>query len=448
MSTFVSVRLKALKHGTKQLQHDFRIHSPGYADPSKTPENVVLFGSDMTVEKLHERERAQIQHFEATHNRAFRKDGNLTVSGVITFGGENFSEKTRENLPELDKKAKEFVEKLSAEHGVEPIYLVRHADESTPHYHFQLENVKTRPDLDMGFPETPSKSTMSSELNRDALSKTQDLAGSVFSDLGYERGIKKEIRLEAGEDYASTVHKSVRHFHAELEPRMKDLSEKIEKQERLFNEKQQKIQELESRLSSLKTKELESAQKEKEIAAIEAKIEQSRKTLGTYERRLKETRETFQSLERYKITPDFVEPRSKGYFKKENSSEVALRVNERINKLIERTAALETENKALKEQVRTLPTREDYQLEVERREKAEKRLELYRSTPGAADLVNARLAKEKEQKELEKQKEIERQKELEMKRIEKTKALHKPSPSLKPKPKTRTYDNSGFDFGL
>ena len=57
---------------------------------------------------------------------------------------------------------------------------------------------------------------MTNRLNRQALARLQDKAGEVFSEIGLSRGIKKIERLAKGEDYAKTVHRSVRELHDDL----------------------------------------------------------------------------------------------------------------------------------------------------------------------------------------------------------------------------------------
>lgn len=412
---FVSVRVKPVKSGTRQLQHDTRERSPQYVDQSRSVDNVFILGSGVDIERLKALETEQRQAFESSVGRKLRKDGNMFVTGVLTFGGEGFQDKTSKNLDRLDARASEFVKDLCDKEGISPVYLVRHADEASPHYHFMTTNVRN--DLSAG----PAHSTFSAGLDRTRLSELQDQAGAAFRDLGFDRGIKKVERLKAGEDYSVTVHKSVRHFHSELEPRLRETQEKIQELERVRDQKALQVERLKAEARKL---DLTEAQLK---TALDKKA-QAEKTLAVYEKRLEKHRGIEKELDKYWIKPEQLEPQKTGFLQRENASQIAYRLNmEQVKPALDRIVALERENGVLDKKVRAMevelsrapkPELVD-SLTLERDkfkksfEKARSIVKYYEDTPGVVPLASARYEKEKQERELAAQ-EKERTKALEL----------------------------------
>lgn len=218
MPGMVSVRIKGLKanQGEGQRAHDARTAGqvPNYVDVERTDHNQVLLG-EMSPEILKDSMFEQSQRIRKAIRKAPRKDANFFLSGVLTF---DKSARELVNQQSPDALAKKFVNELSTQYKVKVIYLVRHSDESTVHYHFLLENINEQ------------GRAVTNRLNKQALARLQDKAGEVFSEIGISRGIKKIERLAKGEDYSKTVHRSVRELHDDL-PReisvMKDLRDQV-----------------------------------------------------------------------------------------------------------------------------------------------------------------------------------------------------------------------------
>ena len=204
MAGSVSVRLKGLKanQGEGQRAHDARTAGqvPNYVDVEKTPNNQVLLG-EMSSQVIKDSLFEQSQRIRKTIKKKPRKDANFFLSGVLTF---DKSARDLVNQQPPDALAEKFVNDLSAQYGVKAIYLVRHSDESTNHYHFLMENINEQ------------GRAVTNRLNRQALARLQDKAGEVFSEIGLSRGIKKIERLVKGEEYSKTVHRSVRELHNDL----------------------------------------------------------------------------------------------------------------------------------------------------------------------------------------------------------------------------------------
>ncbi len=204
MAGMVSVRLKGLKatQGEGQRAHDARTAGqvPDYVDVKKTEKNQVLLG-EMSPQILKDSLFEQSQRIRKATRKAPRKDANFFLGGILTF---DKLARDLVNQQPPDVLAEKFVNEISAHYGVKVIYLVRHSDESTNHYHFLLENINEQ------------GRAVTNQLNKQALARLQDKAGEAFSEIGLSRGIKKIERLAKGEDYSKTVHRSVQELHNDL----------------------------------------------------------------------------------------------------------------------------------------------------------------------------------------------------------------------------------------
>lgn len=218
MAGIVSVRIKGLKatQGEGQRAHDARTAGqiPGYVDIERTDQNHLLIG-EMSPQNLKDSLFEQSQRIRKATRKAPRKDANFFLSGVLTF---DKSAKDLVNQQPPDVLAMKFIEEISSQYDVKPLYLVRHNDESTNHYHFLLENIDGQ------------GKAVTNRLNRQALARLQDKAGEVFSEIGLSRGIRKKERLANGEDYAKTIHRSVKQLHDDLPKEisvMEDLRDQV-----------------------------------------------------------------------------------------------------------------------------------------------------------------------------------------------------------------------------
>ena len=230
MAGMVSVRVKGLRspqsHGA--FGHDSRTgYIPKNVDRSRTHLNTVLIG-DMTLESLSRSREEQEVRIRNYTKKAPRKDANYYISGIITF-----SKEARDDVNSRppDEQAKKFVEDLARSLNLKILYLIRHSDESTNHFHFMLENVDT---------EGRAKART---LNKKALSEIQDKAGEFFNQIGIKRGIKKKERLENGEPYSKTVHRSVQQLHVDLPKEISALEEKRDDLKHQTQKIQEKIDE-------------------------------------------------------------------------------------------------------------------------------------------------------------------------------------------------------------
>ncbi len=213
----VSFRVKNLKSGEASgaVLHDFRKKIPGYVDRSKTSRNAILDGGppDIPASIASQGERVR-----ARTGKKIRKDANLFLSGIVTFS-RDAREQVNSSPP--DAQAEEFAHQFAEKNRIKLLYLVRHGDESTTHYHCLWENISS------------AGESVKNKLSPPILSKWQDVAGQVFSQVGIGRGTPKAVRLAAGEPMSAVIHRSVRKLHEDLpkelakeEERLRDVAER------------------------------------------------------------------------------------------------------------------------------------------------------------------------------------------------------------------------------
>ena len=114
------------------------------------------------------------------------------IHGIISFSPEAI---TKISDKDLTDRARAYVDWLSKQLDVEPIFIVLHKDETTRHFHFMLENT-------MGHMRSSPKKrgqakdktcTATTMIGKNECSKLQDHVGQVFADLGLRRGISKTL---------------------------------------------------------------------------------------------------------------------------------------------------------------------------------------------------------------------------------------------------------------
>lgn len=293
MGVFVvklSVRIEGTRDYSGQYSHDFRVGpQPSYINASISASNVTLMkdlksasqlirGIDIISEKL--------------NKRKYQKNSPYFYDGIITFDKEFGKVQNGFNKKALDECAKDFVERFCEKYNIDPLYLIRHEDETTTHYHFKT----TAMDQSTG------KSIARDLNNRTAKSALQDLAGSSFAEVGIERGISRMQRLRdaaeelgydhnEGDDFhqevwkhANVVHRSVKQLHETLPLELAKAKAEVEvKKEEIETESVRLTQQL----TDLNAKML---REEGLIVDLLKKIDDDNdKTVKAYRKRLKKT---------------------------------------------------------------------------------------------------------------------------------------------------------------
>ncbi|NEK60690.1 hypothetical protein GCU56_22800, partial [Geodermatophilus sabuli] len=201
-----SVRLegKSLSQAYGQRRHDFRIGpQPKYVDPARKSLNRPLM-EPRPVSQI--RDEVLALRTARGAKRAMKSNAAVVTAGIVTFGTEAQEMFLALTIEQQDAAFRELAQAVAERLDTSLEALMVHCDESAIHAHFELRACNRA-----GIP--LAKAT------RPALMiELQDLVFEVMSRHceGIERGNRKYDRLAAGEDYAATVHKSVRQLHHDL----------------------------------------------------------------------------------------------------------------------------------------------------------------------------------------------------------------------------------------
>jgi polyhydroxyalkanoate synthesis regulator phasin len=201
-----SVRLeaKSLSQAYGQRRHDFRIGpQPKYVDSARKSLNRPLI-EPRPVSQI--RDEVLALRTARGAKRAMKSNAAVVTAGIITFGIEAQEMFLALTLEQQDESFRDLARAVAERLDTSLEALMVHCDESAIHAHFVLRACNRS-----GIP--LAKAT------RPALMiELQDLVFEVMSRHcpGIERGNRKYDRLAAGENYAATVHKSVRQLHHDL----------------------------------------------------------------------------------------------------------------------------------------------------------------------------------------------------------------------------------------
>jgi len=272
----LSLRLKTAEgNESRYLVHDFRLYDPeklpAYIDPSRSSQNKVLVWglaeglprtreeAEELLKKVKEESKELFKELKKTgcipKNQGYKLKSHLAY-GILTLSHEAQQDvKDPQRLEEFLSHAKEYLEALAKALGTDLVYAVYHADETAPHVHFALRNLRTKdPDPEavkrLGWGEEEleilrrgvGKSVIATFQGSVAktwrnynlhFSKLQDSL-NFFEPIGFGRGIPKAERVAKGEPVWKWTYRSVRRLHEDLpremehtERRLRELEEKI-----------------------------------------------------------------------------------------------------------------------------------------------------------------------------------------------------------------------------
>ncbi len=289
----VSTRIKSYnkKKYIYHVHHDLRKSIPSYVDKDRLNKNRVYSFVDSDVEEFIEREWFKVRaDFLEHNNRQLRSDTGIIIEGIITFSKESRDfVNNDQNWEELDKRAIEFVKNLEQIWNSKAIYVVRHSDETTTHYHYALMNYDYK-----------NHRTIRARLKKKDTSQLQDIVADVFSDLGFKRGKHLAQRIQEGDENTwnwgnvAQIHQRMLEEIELMRKEKEELENDISKYEELARKKKEKMQNIQEELEK-KRREKEII--DEEIEEIEKKIEKAKKTLSTYEKRIIDKEERLKELD-------------------------------------------------------------------------------------------------------------------------------------------------------
>lgn len=250
-----SVRMegKSLSQAYGQRRHDFRIGpQPKYVDPARKELNRPLM-EPRPVSQI--RDEVLALRTARGAKRAMKSNAAVVTAGIVTFGMEAQKMFLALTIEQQDAAFRELAQAVADRLDTSLEALMVHCDESAIHAHFELRACNRS-----GIP--LAKAT------RPALMiELQDLVFEVMSRHceGIERGNRKYDRLAAGEDYAATVHKSVRQLHHDLPLEIEALEQKRDALQADLPQLEARVEEMQGRVAKL---EAEAADRELTAAKI------------------------------------------------------------------------------------------------------------------------------------------------------------------------------------
>ncbi|MEP6020410.1 MAG: plasmid recombination protein, partial [Paracoccaceae bacterium] len=240
----VSVRIepKTMSKAKFQRRHDFRIGSqPAYVDGDCSHLNRHLMELRPLLSIQRENEALRMR---AGRTRKMKSNAAVVTAGIITFG--YAAQKVFNRLPQevQDRAFTELAHELAARLNTSLEALVVHLDETAIHAHFTMRAYN-----DGGEP-------ISNATRLGDMAALQDLAAEVMQRYApdIERGWTKKARLEAGANYADTLHRTVKQLHEDLPQEKAALEAEIAAKEEKINEQKASLEKTQRYLGKLETK--------------------------------------------------------------------------------------------------------------------------------------------------------------------------------------------------
>lgn len=275
-----SVRLEhgSLKATAGQRRHDLRIGpQPDYVNDSRSHLNRILVeNAPALVLRDLCAERRQANGAKTK----MRRTAAVATSGVITFGSDAAALFERLDADTQDAAFRDLADQVADRLGTSLHGLVVHLDESTIHAHFQCAAFNH-----YGVP-------LSKVCTPSVLQQLQDLTAEVMARHcpGIERGAKKRDRLDAGADYADTLHRTVRELHRDLPRDLQAKREELARETAAADAARQK-REKNERLAGVAREKLRGTVKDEKAARKLAK------NIAIYENRADEARNALADAE-------------------------------------------------------------------------------------------------------------------------------------------------------
>jgi len=275
MSATVSVRLATAtcSRHAGQRKHDLREGIiPQYVEPTRSERNQVVLEPPTPAnmaDEAHRRRKARYERGELERRPGSpRRDAAVAIHGIITFGSDGQPAIEALDPDDQTRRYQAAAQAAADELGTDVAGLVIHRDESAAHAHFTLHGY------------APDGRPVAKKMTKGRLSQIQDAGAQPYQDLGLRRGKPIGVRIAAGEDYATTVHRTVAQLHRDLpaeldaaQQRAAEAQAEAERQERRLEATQQK----------LATAESESAKLAKRIENDERRLKDAQKRAETAE---------------------------------------------------------------------------------------------------------------------------------------------------------------------
>jgi hypothetical protein len=174
--TSFRIEKKANEKVLGQINHDMRIGKiPKYINKAKSKDNVLLWGEKLNKDSYEDLLKEQNKRSK----RKIQKNTERFFAGIMTFS--NTMTLDYKKKPMLFQNcAKNFIQELEEQYGLQVSYAELHLDETTPHIHILFDNIS----------KIDGKSIRRG-INPQKLKDIQSLLGQCFEPMGYQRGKDK-----------------------------------------------------------------------------------------------------------------------------------------------------------------------------------------------------------------------------------------------------------------
>lgn len=230
----------------------------------KDKHNPKIF-SQKIHKKITELEELHKTLYTKRYKTNLRTDRTNSINcGVLTFPRDMENDLSGEqfNQQEFIKLGVETIENICKEYKLELVYVSRHFDETTPHFHFMTSNFNV---------ETGEVFKRNAESGR----KLQDLTTFKFGKYGFERGVSKEITgLKSSQTEIDKLKNQIKNLtsdnknlkkhnddlttkNTELEEQNKNLLNEITKNKNEFDELTEKLKNIKNEYTKYNVDDLE-----------------------------------------------------------------------------------------------------------------------------------------------------------------------------------------------
>lgn len=368
MKNYINVRVQSYNYAKQfnLLRHNFR-HTKDSLSQTNDKLNF-LVGESQIMEITNQNKKRlydvisekykqdRIKHnelYKTKHKRNLRDFQATWTDGILTFSEAIHSDLgTKYSKEDLSKIALNCAYDIAKKYDSELIYLTLHMDETTPHFHFALQNFDQN-----------GLSLWKKNQNKEFLSKLQDIAFEHFKVLGMNRGIKKEI---TGKRY-ETIEKYHIRKEMELKGIYNNTKQDIEKSlKELYTEVNFKKNEVKDLRSSYDR----TSQEYKDLTIVFKELQVEEKTLREKVKELKEIDNLDNYLNSLKSDiKNILEKNTKqvnsilgvGRIEIENIkkmySELVSKISEPLNSKVKEIKTIKEENLKLKQEITKKETR-------------------------------------------------------------------------------------------
>lgn len=238
----LSFNLKAKKScdADGMILHCVNLKARQKSDNVQYPENTHL---NISSPNLHQNYKDVTDRIETLKNKKIQKNANHYLEGVLAFGREDYEkdpEGFREKAPALIEK---YMNDIADKYGFEPLGYSLHFDEGhtneetgkqelNVHAHISFVNYDFEQNKSR-FREIQKKYVSNRKYPNEHFVKMQDMAFDCFKELGFKRGVSKQISKDKHLEKVDYVEKKLNEAIEKID-KLENKSSKLEKQNEIL----------------------------------------------------------------------------------------------------------------------------------------------------------------------------------------------------------------------